>query len=383
MSEPLKFHPIADIFPLMQGEEFDALVADIKGHGLRQSIDCYEGQIVDGRNRYRALQRLEENPEYNPGYFRVLTFKTDKGVLDYIISKNIHRRHLTPEQKREIIAKVIAAKPEASDRQIAKQVKTDHKTVGSVRAEREATGEISPVEKRVGADGKARKQPAKKVQETGETGEDESRVAEPDEIKSNFLDTIDRHAAVVRAYKKVFAVAALNQAQKDEISAAIRKLITKWTSLDRTLAAPVENAPPPDVSEEKKFLNAVGKPISPSYDPKRKRITALTSINRLYASQKGIPLTGAPPVQADSHVNDFRALRQVDEHVFAYGSYLARAKKHGRPPGSTNKPKSPPVTDGDSAPAPEVGAEIMKAKLAALDNGADPGPMPEIIRRTA
>jgi hypothetical protein len=40
---------------------------------------------------------------------------------------------------------VIAAKPEASDRQIAKQVKADHKTVGSVRAEREATGELSPV----------------------------------------------------------------------------------------------------------------------------------------------------------------------------------------------------------------------------------------------
>jgi hypothetical protein len=42
---------------------------------------------------------------------------------------------------------------------VAKQVKVDHKTVGSVRAEKEATGELSPVEKRVGADGKARAQP--------------------------------------------------------------------------------------------------------------------------------------------------------------------------------------------------------------------------------
>src|SRR5262249_45092123 len=43
-----------------------------------------------------------------------------------------------------------------------KQVKADHKTVGAVRKAKEATGELSPVEKRVGADGKARKQPAKK-----------------------------------------------------------------------------------------------------------------------------------------------------------------------------------------------------------------------------
>jgi hypothetical protein len=45
----------------------------------------------------------------------------------------------------------------------------------------------------------------------------------------------------------------------------------------------------------------------------------------------------------------------------------------GRPPGSKNKPKTP-------APVPEVSAEIMKAKMAALDDGLD---IPANLRRGA
>src|SRR5262249_48483699 len=89
----------------------------------------------------------------------------DPGIDPYafVVSRNIHRRHLNAKQRRELIAKLIKADPSKSDRQIGETIKADHKTVGAVRAEKEATGEISPVEKRVGKDRKARKQPVKKA----------------------------------------------------------------------------------------------------------------------------------------------------------------------------------------------------------------------------
>jgi hypothetical protein len=88
-----------------------------------------------------------------------LTGTLDEDQYSYVLSVNAHRRHLTAEQKRDLNAKVLKAKPEASNRQIAAQVRTDDKTVGAVRRQLEATAELSQVEKTVGADDKARKKP--------------------------------------------------------------------------------------------------------------------------------------------------------------------------------------------------------------------------------
>jgi|SRR6516164_3945695 hypothetical protein len=149
-----KFHPLADIFPLMEGQEFDELVADIGKNGLQENIVIYEDKILDGRNRYRACKGA------GVSYFSSAYVGDDP--LGFIISRNLHRRHLTEEKRRELITDIIKAKPEASDRSIAKQVKRDHKTVGTIRKKLESTGEVSPVEKRVGSDGKGRKQPSTK-----------------------------------------------------------------------------------------------------------------------------------------------------------------------------------------------------------------------------
>ena len=169
----LEFHPLSDLFPLMTGLEFDELVADIKTNGLREKIDLYQGKIIDGRNRYRALKQLGIDPSADDKqYFRKAIYahavggpagheqSNDDRVRAYVISKNIHRRHLTAEQKRDLITKLLKADPEKSDREIGRLTKADNKTVASVRAEQERREEIPHVETRT--DTKGRKQPTKK-----------------------------------------------------------------------------------------------------------------------------------------------------------------------------------------------------------------------------
>jgi len=159
MTADLKFHPLAGIFPLMEGAEFDELVADIKAHGLREPIVLYQGLILDGRNRYRACIKTGVEPSFVPSTWQVL----NDDPAGYVISANIRRRHLTPEDKIKYLAQLVAAQPEKSDRLLAKQTGVSHPTIAKARRAAEATGKALPVGKRVGADGKARPRPAKRA----------------------------------------------------------------------------------------------------------------------------------------------------------------------------------------------------------------------------
>ena len=96
----IKFHPIADVFPLIEGEEFDAFVADIGEHGLLEPIDTFEGMILDGRNRYRACIKARVEPQLKP-------FDGDPVV--YVVGKNVRRRHLNESQRAMAAARLTKA----------------------------------------------------------------------------------------------------------------------------------------------------------------------------------------------------------------------------------------------------------------------------------
>jgi hypothetical protein len=84
----------------------------------------------------------------------------DIDPVAFVISQNIRRRHLDAAGKRKLIADLLALNPAKRNRQVAKAVGADHKTVAAVRAEGEATGEIPQLEKTAGQDG--RKRPARR-----------------------------------------------------------------------------------------------------------------------------------------------------------------------------------------------------------------------------
>ena len=94
-----EIHELANLIPTMSDDEFHELVKDIEANGLLEPIMLYEGRILDGRHRYRACMEIGLLPEYEE--------YTGKDALQYVISKNLHRRHLN-ETQRTIIASRLA-----------------------------------------------------------------------------------------------------------------------------------------------------------------------------------------------------------------------------------------------------------------------------------
>jgi hypothetical protein len=213
-------------------------------------------------------------------------------------------------------AKAVAAHPEKSDRAIAAVIGVSDKTVAKAR---KATAENSAAEPRIGLDGIARKQPAKKI-----------ATKKPPKVQPG----MDPARDIIN--EALDLVARMDGGQRAEF---FDLLVEKYGA---------DGVP----------LNAVGKPFSPSYDPKYKRRTPLTSINRLRVNPPKIR-DAPPPDIGSEHVRDFCALDDADEHVIDYYSVMEEAISN--------------------SPAPEV-AEMMKV---AVDHGADPGPFPENLRRTA
>lgn len=100
----LAVHPAAELFPMMTGEPWEAFVKDIKENGLRESIVLdKEGRVVDGRNRLRACELLGITPETS-------TYSGDD-VYHYVISHNLHRRHLTDSQRAMIAGRIATYRP--------------------------------------------------------------------------------------------------------------------------------------------------------------------------------------------------------------------------------------------------------------------------------
>ena len=82
----------------MSDAEFAALKADIGQYGQREPVWLYEGKVIDGRDRARACEELGKavRTEVYDGFDPVA----------FVISLNLHRRHLSESQRAMVAAKI-------------------------------------------------------------------------------------------------------------------------------------------------------------------------------------------------------------------------------------------------------------------------------------
>jgi len=94
-------HPLAELIPPMSSREYADLKADLEANGQQEPITLYEGKILDGRHRARALDELNLRPISR-------TYEGDEPAA-YVISLNLTRRDLTMSQRAAVAVEFLPA----------------------------------------------------------------------------------------------------------------------------------------------------------------------------------------------------------------------------------------------------------------------------------
>src|SRR5262245_50121255 len=124
--DTLPIHLAAELFPLMSKADLPAFGKDIREHGLKLPISVWSDgkspvQLLDGRNRLDAIEieigpAIVSPPSVMAGkdfiaVNKVTVLPPSVDPYAFVVSANIRRRHLSAEQKHDLIAKLIKATP--------------------------------------------------------------------------------------------------------------------------------------------------------------------------------------------------------------------------------------------------------------------------------
>lgn len=132
-----EIHPAAELFPYMEDDQFQGLVEDIRENGLQEPIVLFEGRILDGRNRLRACEIAGVEPIFTSKYLI-------SDPIAFVLSRNLHRRHLTIAQRSAIAMDVLPIAAEAAKertRIVARQPKGMRALPPELESERGGTSE--------------------------------------------------------------------------------------------------------------------------------------------------------------------------------------------------------------------------------------------------
>lgn len=225
----MKIHPYANLFPMQSDEEIQTLADDIAKHGLRQPIviDADE-MILDGRNRSLACAIAQVKPIYEP------FVGTDAEKLAYVVSVNVHRRHLSTEQRAEIAAKM--ATMSVGDNQHSKKKKEGPSNDGgSTKVSTKAAAKLMNVSTSSVERAKAKAKPAKSA--PAKTAKAAAAIkpkpdsmltaSKADEIVRLYADKATRTDQVINGIRKAFAIVEQNTADMTELVQLALTMLTE------------------------------------------------------------------------------------------------------------------------------------------------------------
>jgi N6-adenosine-specific RNA methylase IME4/ParB-like chromosome segregation protein Spo0J len=186
-----EYHEVSSLFPLLEGADYEALKADIAQNGLLEPIWLHpDGSIIDGRNRYRACIETGTEPRFR-------TWNGEGSLVAFVLSLNLHRRHLD-ESQRAMVAARIASMPQGA--------RTDLAPIGAA-SQPEAAKAVNVGRRSVQRAQKVIDKGIAELQRAVDTGKVAvsvgARVAEmPQEQQGFFVDAVNSGASASKAKRE-------------------------------------------------------------------------------------------------------------------------------------------------------------------------------------
>ncbi len=243
----MKHHEAAGLFPMMPDDVYAEHREDIRVNGQLETIKMLADKVIDGRNRLRACEELGITP-------RLEELPPDTDPIDYVVSRNLHRNHLTPSQRALAAARV---------REIYDQ---------RAKERQQAHGNTAPGKKKsLQADlpeviGQARDEVARVFQVSGRSVDYATKV-----LKNAVPEVIQ---AVEEARMSINAAAVLCTEPRDaqRAEAARPKRRRNYTSISKPVADepdPPQNGKGVGIIRANEAINSLTR--IPKNDPQRKR----------------------------------------------------------------------------------------------------------------
>lgn len=131
----LQQHPLSAAFPAMPEADIESLAEDIKKHGLREPGVLFEEKVLDGWHRYVACERV--------GVPFKSTELNGEDPVAFVLSHNLHRRHLTASQRAGAIVAATNWRPHGD--QSSRSVAATDRTAKSLAEQAEVS--VATIEK--------------------------------------------------------------------------------------------------------------------------------------------------------------------------------------------------------------------------------------------